>query len=100
MELRKGEKMEFLRLYLGELTGLALVLLAFLAAAAIALRYFPNRTMIRTIRNACIAAVIAIFAASLAFSIVVNRVPRGRIDHTAADQDQKAFEQRHSSQTK
>jgi len=92
--------MEFLRLYLGELTGLALVLLAFLAAAAIALRYFPNRTMIRTIRNACIAAVIAIFAASLAFSIVVNRVPRGRIDHTAVDQDQKAFEQRHSSQTK
>jgi hypothetical protein len=101
MELTKeGGKMDFLRLYLGEITGLVLVSLTLFVAAAIASRYFPNRTMIRVIRNLCIAAAVAAFAFSLIPSLAVNQTPRGRVDRTGADQDQKAFERRHSDQTK
>ena len=92
--------MEFLRLYLGEMAGLALVLIILFVAAALASRHFPDRRKIRTVRNICIAAVVAAFAASLVFSITVNQTPRGRINRTDTDQDQKAFEARHADQTK
>ncbi len=92
--------MDFLRLYLGEMTGLVLVLLVLFIAAALASRHFPDRRRIRTVRNICIAAVVAAFAASLVFSITVNQTPRGRINRTDVDQDQKAFEARHSDQNK
>ena len=89
-----------MRLYLGEITGLVLVLLTTFVAAGVASRFFPNRPprlrMIRTIRNLFIAVIVAVFAASLTYSITVNQTPRGQIDRTAADQDQKSFEQRHS----
>jgi len=88
--------MDFLRLYLGEITGLALVLLTLFAASAIAMRYFPNRgKAIGVIRNICVALTMAGFALSLTSSLALNEPPRGRVDRTAADQDQKAFELRH-----
>lgn len=88
--------MEILRLYLGEITGLVLVLVSIFAAAAGAPRYYTNRTMIRNMRNVLVAVAVAAFVASLTFSITVNQVPRGRVDRTPVDQDQRAFEQRHS----
>ena len=93
--------MGFLRLYLSEVTGLGLVLCILLAAAAIAVRYFPAwRMTIRTIRNVGIAVMAAAITASLVSSLVLNQTNRGRIDRTAVDQDQKAFERRHADQTK
>ena len=92
--------MEFLRMYLGEMTGLVLVLLVLFIAAALASHHFPDRRRIRTVRNICIAAVVAAFAATLVFSLIVNQTPRGRINRADADQDQKAFEARRANQTK
>jgi divalent metal cation (Fe/Co/Zn/Cd) transporter len=101
MELKEqGGKMDFLRLYLGEIASLALALIIFVVAAAIASRYVMDRRMIRNVRNACIALAIAAFAVSWTYSLAVNRTPRGRIDRSAVDQDQKAFELRHSDQKK
>jgi uncharacterized membrane protein len=104
MELKEqGEKMDFLRLYLGEIASLVLALVIFFVAAAIASRYVANRAnqrMIRNVRNACIAAAVAAFAVSWTYSLAVNRTPRGRIDRSSVDQDQKAFELRHSDQKK
>ena len=90
--------MDFLRLYLGEMTGLGLVLLTLLVASTIATRYFPDRrTAIRVMRNLCIAAAVAVFVVPLIPSLTLNQAPRGRIDRTAVDQDQKAFELRHQN---
>ncbi len=91
--------MQILRLYLGEITSLALALVLFFIAAAIASRYY-NRTVVRLIRNLAIALLFAAFAASLTYSFTTNQIARGRIDRSAADQDQKAFEQRHADQSK
>ena len=92
--------MDFLRLYLGEIASLVLALVVFFVAAAIASRYVTNRRMIRNVRNACMAAAVAAFVFSWSYSLMVNRTPRGRIDRSGAVQDQKAFELRHSDQTK
>jgi hypothetical protein len=92
--------MDFLRLYLGQITSLALVLLTIFAGAAIAARWFPNLTTIRIIRNVCIAAAVAVFALSVIPSLTLNQTPRGRVDRAAADQDQKDFEKRHSDKNK
>jgi len=92
--------MDFLRLYFGEIASLVLALVIFFVAAAIASRYVTHRRMIRKVRNACIALVIGAFAFSWTYSLTVNRSPRGRIDRSGADQDQKAFELRHSDQKK
>jgi hypothetical protein len=92
--------MDFLKLYLGEIASLVLALVVFFVAAAIASRYVTNRRMIRNVRNVCIAAAIAAFAFSWTYSLAVNRTPRGRIDRSGADQDQRAFELRHSDQKK
>jgi uncharacterized membrane protein len=101
MELKEqGGKMDFLRLYLGEIASLALALVIFFVAAAIASRYVTNRRMIRNVRNACIAAAVAAFAVSWTYSLTVNRTPRGRVDRSSVDQDQKAFELRHSDEKK
>src|SRR5215468_5379418 len=97
MELKeKGDKMTILRLYLGEIVSLALAIAIVLVAAAVANRYFPN-PRIRTIRNVCISLAIAVFAGSLASSLVVNQTPRGKIDRAGADQDQKQFDLRHQA---
>jgi hypothetical protein len=96
MESRKGEKMQILRLYLGEITSLVLLLVFFFVAAAVASRYFPNRRTIRIVRNLCIAVTVGAFATSFIASVTVNQIPRGRIDRSGADQDQRAFEQKHS----
>jgi len=99
MELKEqGGKMDFLRLYLGEIVSLVFAIVIFFVAAAIASRYVTNRRMIRNVRNVCIAAAVAVFAFSWTYSLAVNRTPRGRIDRTGADQDQKAFELRHADQ--
>jgi hypothetical protein len=88
--------MDFLRLYLGEITGLALVVLTVFVASAIAIRRFPNRTTaIKITRSICLAAAVGGFAASLVPSLALNQPLRGRIDRSAADQDQRAFELRH-----
>lgn len=92
--------MDLTRLYLGEIASLVLVLILLFAGAAVASRYFPNQRAIPQIRNLSIAVVIAIFVASVTYSLTVNAIPRGRIDRTGADQDQKSFEQRHSGGTK
>jgi hypothetical protein len=92
--------MDFLRLYLGEIASLVLALVIFFVAAAIASRYLTNRRMIRNVRNVCIASAIAAFTVSWTYSLAVNQTPRGRIDRSGADQDQKAFELRHSDQKK
>jgi len=90
--------MDFLRLYLGEIASLVLAVVIFFVAAAIASRYLTNRKMIRNVRNVCIALAIAVFAVSWTYSLTVNRAPRGRINRSGADQDQRAFELRHSDQ--
>jgi len=92
--------MDFLRLYLGEITGLVLVLALFFVAAAIASRYVANPRKVRTIRNICVTATIAAFIVSLIPAITVDLAPRGRVDRSGADRDQKAFEQRHSDRNK
>jgi hypothetical protein len=92
--------MDFLRLYLGEITGVALVLVVIFVGAGVASRYVSNRKLVETIRNICAAATVAAFAASLVLSLVVNQIPKGRVDRTAADADQKAFEKRVSDQGK
>jgi len=92
--------MDFLRLHLGEIASLVLALVICFVAAAIASRYVTNRRMIRNVRNVCIAAAIAAFAFSWIYSLTVNRIPRAKIDRSGADQDQKAFELRHSDQKK
>ena len=83
-----------MRLYLGEIVSLVLAIAFCFVAAAVAARYFRHPA-IRLVRNGLIALIVAIFAASMVYSITVNQVPRGQIDRTAVDQDQKAFEQRH-----
>jgi uncharacterized membrane protein len=88
--------MDFLRLYLGEIVSLVLALVIFFVAAAIASRYVTNRRVIRNVRNVCIAAAIATLVFSWTYSLAVNRIPRAHIDRSGADQDQKAFELRHS----
>lgn len=92
--------MDFLRLYLGEIASLGLALVIFFVAAAVASRYVANRRMIKNVRNVCIAVVVGAFAYSWTYSLAVNRTPRGRIDRSGADQDQKAFELRHADQQK
>ena len=92
--------MEFLRLYLGEITGLVLVVVVVFVAGAVAPRYFPDRRKVRLIRNACVAAALVAFVLSLVPSITVNQTPRGQIDRAGVDQDQTAFEQKHADQTK
>ena len=92
--------MDFPRLYLGEIASLVLALILLFAGAALASRYFPNRRSIRTLRNLSIALVVAIFASAMTYSLTVNEVPRSRIDRSGVDQDQKAFEQRHSGEAK
>ena len=69
--------MEFLRLYLGEFTSLALVLAVLFLAASAAARYFPDQKKVRMVRNICVAAVIGAFAASFVASITVSR-PKAR----------------------
>jgi len=92
----KEERMDFLRLYLGDITGLVLVLLTVFVASAIATRRFPNRRMvIKITRNICLAAVVGGFALSLVSSMALNQPARGRIDRSAVDQDQRGFELRH-----
>jgi len=92
--------MDFLRLYLGEIVSLVLAIVIFFVAAAIASRYLANRRIIRNVRNVCIAATVAAFVFSWTCSLTVNRIPRGQIDRSGADRDQKAFEQRYSDQKK
>ena len=92
--------MDFLRLYLGEIAGLVLALMMFFIAAAIASRYGVSPRLARTIRNLCIAATFGAFAISWTYSLTLNRAPRGRIDRSGVDQDQKAFETRHLDQKK
>ena len=92
--------MNFLRLYLGEITGLALVLMMLFVAAKVAARYFSDKRKVQIVRNICFAVAIGAFAASWVASIAVNQTPRGRISRADVDQDQKQFEQRYSDQTK
>ncbi len=87
--------MQIPRLYLGEITGVALAVLLLFGAGALAARYFPGDRRVRMVRNACIAIVVGIFAASMVYSIEVNEIPRAQVDRSGADQDQRAFEQRH-----
>lgn len=90
--------MDFLRMYLGEMTGIGLIVLTLFAASAIAMGYFAGQRMIiRIIRNVCVGLTLALFTLSLMRSLALNQPPRGRIDRTAVDQDQKAFELRHSN---
>ena len=92
--------MDFLRLYLGEITSMLLVVSLLFVGAAIASRYVANRRLVTVFRNICLAAIMAGFAASLAVSIVVNQTPKGRIDRSPVDADQRAFEKRVSGQGK
>ena len=85
-----------MRLYLGEIASLVLATAFIFGGAAVVSRYFPS-TRVRMIRNLILGIVVAIFAGFLASSLVVNQTPRGRIDRTAADQDQKQFEIRHAA---
>ena len=87
--------MDFLRLYLGEITSLVLVLALFFIGAAIASRYVANQRLVRTVRNICVAVAVGAFATSLVYSITSNQIPRARVDRSGADSDQKAFEQRY-----
>jgi hypothetical protein len=90
--------MDFLRLYLGEIASLVLAVVVLFVAAAIASRYLTNQRLIRNVRNVGIAVALAAFAVSWTYSLTVNRTPRGRINRFGADQDQRAFELRHSDQ--
>jgi hypothetical protein len=90
--------MDFLRLYFGEIASLVLVLVTFFVASAIASRHVTNRRMIRNVRNLCIAIVIGAFASSWTYSLLTNRAPRGQVNRVGVDQDQKAFELRHSGE--
>ena len=92
--------MDFLRLYLGEIASLGLALVIFLIAAAIASLYVRNRTLIKNVRNLCMAATVGAFAFSWTYSLTVNRIPRAAIDRSGVDQDQKSFELRHSDREK
>lgn len=97
--------MEFLRMYLGELTGVVLVLVLLFVAEAIASHYVaPDRQtvrkMVRRVRNICLAATLAAFLMSLIPSLAVNQAPKARIDRSGAVADQKAFELRHSDRSK
>ena len=70
--------MNFLRLYLGEMTSVVLVAFGLFVASAVAIRYFPDRRMILSvIRNLSIAAAAAALAISLIPSLVLNQPPRG-----------------------
>ena len=92
--------MDFLRMYLGEVTSVLLVLALLFTVATVAARYVANRTLVITVRNLCIAAILAAFAASIVASLVVNQTAQARIDRAGVDADQKAFEKRVSEQTK
>ena len=93
--------MDFLRLYLGEMTSVVLVAFVLFVASAVATRYFPDRRMILSIiRDLSIAAAAAALAMSLIPSLLLNQPPRGPVDRTAVDQDQKAFERRYSNQAR
>jgi hypothetical protein len=72
--------MDFLRLYLGEVTGLILVLALVFAGAAISARYVSDRRKVIVGRNLCVALALAGFAASMAASLVVNQAPKAQID--------------------
>ena len=92
--------MDFLRMYLGEIVSLVLAILIFFAAATIASRNGVNPRLVRNVRNVCIALTVAAVAASWTYSLIVNRAPRGTIDRSGVDQDQKVFETRYSEQKK
>ena len=90
--------MDFLRLYLGEITSVLLVVALLFVGTAVASRYVTNRRLVTVVRNICMAITVAIFAASLTMSFIVNQTPKGRIDRTGVDADQQAFEKRVSGQ--
>ena len=92
--------MDFLRLYLGEIASVLLVIMLLFVAAAVASRYVTNRRLVTLVRNICLAATLAGFAASLAMSVMVNQTPKGRIDRSGVDADHHAFEKRVSGQRK
>jgi len=92
--------MDFLRLYLGEITSVLLVVALLFIAAAIASRYVGNRRLVTVVRNICLAVTMAVFAASLAMSVIVNQTPKGQIDRSGVDKDQRAFEKRVSDRSK
>ena len=92
--------MDFLRLYLGETTSVLLVVVLIFVAAAVASRYVTNRRSVTVVRNICLAVTLGALAASLAKSLMVNETPKGRINRSGVDADQKAFEKRNSDQGK
>ncbi len=92
--------MDFLRLYLGEFT-VVFILLVILSILFTAIsRLFPEDKLIRQIRNWVLVGVVGVFFLGLIPSLVVNNTPRGKIDRTDIDRDQKTFEQRHSGDNK
>jgi threonine/homoserine/homoserine lactone efflux protein len=95
-----GGKMDFLRLYLGEITSVLLVVALLFLAAAIVARYVTNRRLVNVVRNICLALTLAGFAASLAMSVMVNQTPKGHVHRSRVDGDQRAFEKRVADQGK
>ena len=92
--------MDFLRMYLGEITSVLLVLVLLFATATVASRCVANRRLVTVVRNLCIAAIVAVFTASIIASLAVNQMPKAHIDRSRVDADQKAFEKRMSEQGK
>ena len=90
--------MAFLRLYLGDLTGLFSVIFVAFVVAAMALRFVPenDRLHVRTFRNWALALIIIIFVIGIAQSLVVNTTPRGKVDRSGVDRQQQKFEERYS----
>ncbi len=92
--------MDFLRLYLGDLTSLFVLLVVISILAAIAARLSPEQRLIRQIRNWVLIGVIVVFVLGLVPTFVVNNTPRGRVDRKDVDQTQRDFEQRHSGENR
>ena len=84
------------RMYLGQITTLAISVAVVFIAGAVASRFYSNRRAIHLLRNLIVAILIGGFAASMVYTLEVNQIPQARIDRGGADQDQKSFEQRHT----
>ncbi len=92
--------MDFLRLYLGELTGLVISLVVCAILAAIAAKAYPEEKLVRQVRNWLLIGLVATFVISIIPSLVLNKTPRGTVDRSHVDQDQQKFEDRHSGEKK
>lgn len=93
---------DYLRLYLGAITGVIIALLVVVFLARMGRRHLSAEIhpWISRGRNILIVLILFFFGTYLFNSLSVNIVPRDTIDRSSLDEQQKAHEQRYPAPQK